>query len=218
MKGLTKPVLKISLSFIFFLLVTLLVLAGFFKYLDLSLGHLLIRLDNSSFGGILHFFRVFGHDEASLYFLCGIAISAFILKFRKYFLCIIAVFFIMIMTNQNLKSIIHRQRPSVEFYDSSYEKDIANLKHNSYPSGHVLRSSFLFLSLGALIAKLKIRKNLKAALTALIYFVVFMVGFSSVCIGAHWASDVIGAFLLSYFFYQILALSSFYTPLAKVNP
>jgi undecaprenyl-diphosphatase len=95
--------------------------------------------------------------------------------------------------NRLMKYVIGRPRPTLEHVRVSGE-----WAHESFPSGHVVFYvcffGFLFFVAFALLPKGSTARRVACALAAL---PVLLVGLSRVYLGAHWPSDVLGAYLLS---------------------
>ena len=95
------------------------------------------------------------------------------------------------LLNSLLKNLIQRPRPTNSLVTVS-----TTLGTQSFPSGHVTFYvcffGFLFFVAFALLPPRTLRRPLALALAAL---PVFLIGFSRIYLGAHWASDTLGAYL-----------------------
>jgi membrane-associated phospholipid phosphatase len=90
-----------------------------------------------------------------------------------------------------LKGIIQRPRPTAPLVDV-----FAILNSYSYPSGHVMFYVGFFGFLAFLVFSLLKPSAKRTLLLVLLGFPVAFVGVSRIYLGQHWASDVVGAYLL----------------------
>ncbi len=91
------------------------------------------------------------------------------------------------LLNLLLKHVFHRQRPL-------FENPLVTLTSYSFPSGHTMGAALFYGALAAfaVVALRGWRWKTLAVLAA--SFVVLLVGFSRIYLGAHYLSDVLGAF------------------------
>jgi undecaprenyl-diphosphatase len=94
-----------------------------------------------------------------------------------------------------LKYAFHRTRPTSEAV-----KVLQELTTPSFPSGHVVHYVVFF---GFLLATMfyvpRIPKEVRIVIGAFCGFLILAVGFSRIYLGAHWATDVIGGYLVGIF-------------------
>ncbi|MGZ9166262.1 MAG: phosphatase PAP2 family protein [Anaerolineales bacterium] len=95
------------------------------------------------------------------------------------------------VTNELVKNIIQRPRPTVDVVEV-----FAVLKSYSFPSGHVMFYTSLFGFIWYLAYTLLKRSWKRCLLLGFFGGFILLVGVSRIYLGQHWASDVLGAYLL----------------------
>lgn len=83
-----------------------------------------------------------------------------------------------------LKEFFNRPRPSVVPH-------LAEVLNASFPSGHSMSSSIVYLTLGVLLAQVLARRREKIYIIATALFLSFLVGLTRVYLGVHYPSDVV---------------------------
>lgn len=86
--------------------------------------------------------------------------------------------------SQVLKAIFDRARPDIVPH-------LVEVSTASFPSGHAMGSSVVWLTLGALLARSQTRKRVKTYLLATATLIVVAVGLTRIYLGVHWPTDVL---------------------------
>jgi len=123
-------------------------------------------------------------------FLCVFFLILFtILKKKNTGIIITSVLIISTIVNNILKIIFRRSRPEVLalVVEDSY----------SFPSGHTMASVSMYGILMYIILKSNINKKIKIILSVVLGIIPILVAISRVYLGAHFVTDVFGAFLVS---------------------
>lgn len=89
-----------------------------------------------------------------------------------------------IFLSETLKAVFERTRPP-EAYRA------AEALNHSFPSGHALLSTVVYLTLGVMLARSVSRKRLRAYILGVAMLLALLVGVSRVYLGVHWATDVL---------------------------
>jgi len=104
-------------------------------------------------------------------------------KYRAALLLALAVIGGMLLS-QFLKSSFGRPRPDLVPHGSY-------VYFTSFPSGHSMMSAATYLTLGALLARLQERRQLKIYVLLLAVVITVLVGISRIYLGVHWPTDVL---------------------------
>jgi undecaprenyl-diphosphatase len=89
-----------------------------------------------------------------------------------------------VLVSNGLKSAVHRERPHVVPH-------LMDVSSQSFPSGHSMMSSVVYLTLGALLAQTMARRREKFYLIGAALLLTVLVGVSRVYLGVHYPSDVL---------------------------
>ena len=122
--------------------------------------------------------------------LISISILSFIfIKNKKFSLCIFLNLIFITISNQALKFVVQRPRPKGYrlIAESGY----------SFPSGHSMISMAFYGFLIYLAYAYIKNKNLKWTICIALSLLILLIGTSRIYLGVHYASDVIGGFLIS---------------------
>ena len=113
-------------------------------------------------------------------------VAGFLLLDRKY----AATLFVLAATGSGfglgagLKALYQRPRPEIVPH-------LMHADYSSFPSGHSMMSAIVYLTLGALLARLVAERRLKFYVLAVATFLTGIVGVSRVYMGVHYPTDVL---------------------------
>lgn len=93
------------------------------------------------------------------------------------------------LLNEWLKLIVHRHRP---FVDGAF----VDWSGYSFASGHTIGATLLYGQLALFLFPVMKSRRARALLMASVLFVVSLVGFSRIALGAHYLTDVLGGMFL----------------------
>ncbi len=113
-------------------------------------------------------------------------VGGFLLLTRKYaaLLLLAAAMGGGLLLNKCLKLYFSRPRPD-------YVTPLQHVDSYSFPSGHALLASVIYLTLGALLARFVATKSLRIYIISIAVLLAFIVGVSRVYLGVHYPTDVL---------------------------
>lgn len=115
-----------------------------------------------------------------------ISVAGFLLLVRRYHMMwlMLAATIGATAINSTIKGLVDRPRPHVV-------PQLTDVSHESFPSGHSAMSAAVYLTLGGLLAQTVSRRRIKLYFVSVAMTVAFLVGFSRVCLGVHYPTDVL---------------------------
>jgi undecaprenyl-diphosphatase len=146
--------------------------------------------DLEGFHTIARAFRWGMGTEGVLLVGFAVAVALWFTGRRREPMALIAALVVLRVMQPTIKNIVDRERPSTELVDRR-----AGFGSESFPSGHMM-SSFVLCGMLAVIAwSLPLPRWAQWAATAALALVVVLNGTSSVYMGVHWPSDILGGIL-----------------------
>lgn len=194
MKERLKNILKNNYKWIILFICIIIVMdliEDIFEYEKLNIDIITYKLvvENMRNGVLTHIFK-FITFLGSQYVVIGICILTFIfIKNKKVPIAITLNLIISTALNVLLKNIINRPRPD------GYR--IISETGYSFPSGHSMISMAFYGLILYIVFKNVKNKKIRNLLTVLIAILIFLIGFSRIYLGVHYASDVLGGFIIS---------------------
>lgn len=178
-------------SFIVFLFLAFLARTTPFFPIDLQITRAIQSIDTPIFDGLMRLISWPGFSPNSLIITLLIALVLYLYGLHWEAVTALLASLLSGLTNQLVKILIQRPRPSGDSVDV-----FAVLDSYSFPSGHVMFYTILFGFLWYLAYTLVKTSLLRGLLLVLLGSLILGVGASRIYLGQHWASDVLGAYLL----------------------
>ena len=172
-----------------FIILSLLVKFDLVSSIDTFIYNLCTFKINDLLTGIFKVITFFGSTP----FIIALSVLLFFIfllcKKKNYAYLTASVIIISTILNNVIKIIIMRSRPEVLklVIETSY----------SFPSGHTMASVTIYGILLYLVNKTDLKHGLKNTLRVILIMLPILIGISRIYLGAHFATDVIGAYLVS---------------------
>ena len=161
---------------------------GIFEFDD-GIYNLVTHSTNTFLDNMYHVFTFLG----STIFIIGACLAIFIvsivMKKKEMGFVIVSSVAISTIVNNVIKLIFRRPRPEV--------RRLVVEKSFSFPSGHTMAAVTLYGILIFFVMRSKLKKNIKLAISIVLGLLPICVAVSRIYLGAHYASDVIGAAITS---------------------
>jgi len=169
---------------------------------DLKISHELQEEKNPVFAFVIQEVSVIGNTRTGI-LLVG-AVSIFCIARRRFLEAgfILATLSIFVVTAL-IKVTVARPRPPDYVPDMS--QILQSVNQYSFPSGHVL-FFIVFFGFIAYLAWLHLTGFARVTVIAICSVLVLLIGPSRVYLGAHWASDVLGSYIIGVLWLFVLIL------------
>jgi membrane-associated phospholipid phosphatase len=171
----------------------LVVLASMFSYfsVDLSVTRAVQTINVAWFAILMVLVSFIGYTPQIYVLIAAVAVLLFIFGLRWEAVTALVAAVGGSGLGQVIKIVVHRPRPGADLVNV-----LQHLNSYSFPSGHVLTYTAFFGFLFFLGYTLLKPSFVRTVLLAILGSLVALIGFSRIYVGDHWASDVIGAYLL----------------------
>ena len=180
-----KSVILICLLSLLFIVNTLFVVTGMSTSFDNGIYSFIRSFECSFLDNYFIFVTKFGNPVVVIFI-----ILLFLLMFRnKYGIMVSIMAIVSSSTNTFFKYILKRERPAV--------LKLISQGGYSYPSGHAMISVAVYGYFLYLVMKYVKNKWIKYILSCLLVLFILSIGISRIYLGVHYASDIVGGFVLS---------------------
>lgn len=173
--------------------------------MDLTISHAIQSINNPFFDTLMRFLTDMGYLIPGFFITLAISLSVFFWQGKKLGLLVLISTLGAQAISIVVKYIVARPRP-----DPLLIHQIEKFTYNdSFPSGHTLFAVGLFGILIYIFCKYLKKGLLRYMLIFSCFLVIILMGLSRIYFGAHWFSDVLGAYLIGIIWlYLIIFLSS----------
>lgn len=176
---------------IVFILLTVFVTFFPESLLDRAFSHEIQEHQNPALDWGMTAISWFGYSQYAAIMVIGSASLFFIFKYRREALYVLLTL-ISGLISTVIKFLVNRPRPSAPLV-----RVLGTNQQQSFPSGHVLFYVIFFGFLMLLMIRLKsIPRVIRVSVTTISLFLICTIPISRIYLGAHWFTDVLGAFLL----------------------
>jgi undecaprenyl-diphosphatase len=183
--------LSVGIMIAAFAILTFLVVTVPTFSIDLNITHGLQSINNSFFSGLMTLISWVGFSPQAFIVPLIIIVLIYVLGYHWEAMASLITALIVELLNLLVKMLVHRARPSVDLVH------VTNLfKSYSFPSGHVMFYAGFFGFICFLTFTLLKSSWIRNLLLIVFGSHVVLVGLSRIYLGEHWASDVVGAYLL----------------------
>jgi len=159
--------------------------------IDLAITTSVQQITSPIFSSVMSFVSFWGYSPYQPILIVIIASFLFILRMRLEAVTIVSSTLVLSGIGAVIKSFVDRPRPSIDLIHV-----INHASDPSFPSGHVL-SYTIFFGFLLFILWTSFKKSFLRDVAIIICFLMIgLVGLSRIYLGDHWASDVVGAYLL----------------------
>jgi len=190
-----------------FAILTVLVLLFPLSFIDRGVSHRIQHYDYPIIDQFMGFVSWFGESPNSYLVVIFTALIFFVCKYKKegwYVLATGISGIVMFL----VKIAVNRPRPTADLV-----RIVHKTRLQSFPSGHTVFYVAFFGFLILLMYQLKsIPKYIRTPVAVFSGFLVFMVPFSRVYLGAHWFTDVVAGFMLGLLCLLVLSYQYLKTP------
>ncbi len=186
--------IKIILLIVLFIIWTFLIITNNISWFDNTIYNFIISFKSSTLTSIMKMITVLANPLTIIIF-CLLFLIPLIWQ-EKRGLYIILLTIVSTLINLIVKNIIQRNRPLI--------LRLIEETGFSFPSGHAMGSICFYGGIIYLIKNSEMNKNIKLLIMMLLSFVILSIGISRIYLGVHYASDIVGGFILGFIVLQVI--------------
>lgn len=180
----------IVLSIIFLLLCVVAYLKPLLG-IDLAFTHTIQSINIEIFDSLMWLVTNIGNQPLMVFIVITVSFGLFLSGMRREAVISSLAVALGALSGSLVKMIIDRPRPTADLVSVSVW-----LSDKSFPSNHVLVFTVFFGFLLYLLFKKKYKGTVTVLISLLFILLIFSIGISRIYLGAHWATDVLGGYLL----------------------
>lgn len=187
-----KEITIISISFILFIILSILVTTNKTLLLDTQFHSFIIDIRSNS---LTNFFTLLTNFAGATFLLALAIILLIIMKNKKHALYIFLNLACSFFINEFFKNVFQRSRPiGINLIDET---------GLSYPSGHTMVGVAFYGFITYILCQKLTNQKHKNIIKSLFIILTLLIGFSRIYLGVHYLTDVIGGFLLAIIYLTI---------------
>jgi len=183
--------LSVGIMLAAFAVLTFLVITVPSFAIDLNISIGLQSINNPVVSGLMTFISWVGFSPQSFIASAVIIVILFVLGYRWESAAALVISVIVPLLNLLIQTLVHRTRPGADLINVARV-----LNDYSFPSGHVMFYTGFFGFICFLAFTLLKPSWIRTLLLFVFGSHIVLVGISRIYLGQHWASDVLGAYLL----------------------
>lgn len=198
--------LIVSVVFLLLFLVVVFMTSGSQgKLLDENIANWASGFENSTVIKLMKYISILGSTSAVLVITTLIGLYFLIKRNWRDLFFFFTVSVGGVILNFALKMLIQRERPGDEVSNIEVFNITFDIQSYSFPSGHTMRATILFLFLMYLAVRYLGNIGVKFIVVDVFVILIILVALSRIFLDAHFATDIIGGIVISVAWFSLIA-------------